>query len=125
MPSGVRCNKPEHKEAGRDARGKCTICKLEYGRRWYRANKKKVQAWNKRWRSSTRPRRKGQPEPSRACPAICEWPGCARKATDLDHCHISGKFRGWLCRRHNIGLGLLGDTLDEVRAGIVYLTTAQ
>ena len=36
---------------------------------------------------------------------------CCGRADNLilDHCHVTGDFRGWLCRRCNTGYGLLGD----------------
>jgi hypothetical protein len=56
---------------------------------------------------------RGLPPSTRPCPELCEMPGCIRKATCLDHCHRTGAFRGWLCRRHNSALGLLGDDLMD------------
>lgn len=39
----------------------------------------------------------------------------------LDHCHETGKLRGILCRKCNMGLGLLGDSLERIRKAIEYL----
>jgi hypothetical protein len=39
----------------------------------------------------------------------------------LDHCHDSGEFRGWLCKQCNTGLGSLGDTFDSIFKCAVYL----
>ena len=64
---------------------------------------------------------RGYPEPTRQCPSICEIPGCEERATRLDHCHVTGAFRGWLCRNHNFGIGLIGDTLEHARAVVQYL----
>lgn len=49
--------------------------------------------------------------------AICKAP-----ATSLDHCHTSGAIRGMLCQNCNLGLGLFGDSPDNLRAAIEYLT---
>jgi hypothetical protein len=54
--------------------------------------------------------------PAHACD-ICRREG----PTELDHCHVSGTFRGWLCRKCNTGLGKLGDDLAGVRRAIAYL----
>jgi hypothetical protein len=62
----------------------------------------------------------GYPEPTRPCPALCES-GCGRPATDLDHCHLTGAFRGWLCRQCNIALGMAKDQPALLRALAAYL----
>ena len=49
---------------------------------------------------------------------------CCHKKTkklDLDHIHGSTTFRGWLCRACNTGMGKLGDTLEGVLQGAIYL----
>ena len=38
-----------------------------------------------------------------------------------DHCHKSGKFRGWLCHSCNIGLGMLKDNIDNLKRAITYI----
>jgi hypothetical protein len=59
-------------------------------------------------------KRVGPPAPS--C-AIC----CREGTTSLDHCHVTGRFRGWLCQTCNTGLGKLGDDISGVRRAIAYL----
>ena len=39
----------------------------------------------------------------------------------LDHCHMTEKFRGWLCQSCNIGLGKLKDSIEMLQKGIKYL----
>jgi hypothetical protein len=56
----------------------------------------------------------GSPAP--AC-ELCRKEG----PTVLDHCHVTGRFRGWLCGECNVGLGKLGDDLASVRRAIAYL----
>jgi len=41
--------------------------------------------------------------------------------TYLDHCHDTDVFRGWLCHKCNVGIGLLGDTLEGLNKAIAYL----
>jgi hypothetical protein len=53
---------------------------------------------------------------ARAC-EICRREG----PTELDHDHVTGAFRGWLCRPCNLGLGRLGDDVAGVRRAIAYL----
>lgn len=39
----------------------------------------------------------------------------------VDHCHVTGKVRGILCRQHNAGIGNLGDTAESVYKAYQYL----
>jgi hypothetical protein len=56
----------------------------------------------------------GQPSPR------CE--SCHRLGqVSLDHDHATGEFKGWLCRRCNIGLGKLGDDIASIRRALTYL----
>lgn len=52
--------------------------------------------------------------------AICRQPP-QRERFDIDHDHVTGKFRGLLCGRCNKGLGLLGDNEEGVAAALEYL----
>jgi|TARA_R110000851_G_scaffold58435_2_gene135680 hypothetical protein len=53
---------------------------------------------------------------------------CCGKPTDkmvLDHCHITLKFRGWLCINCNMGIGKLGDNIEGVMKAVMYLKKSQ
>lgn len=39
----------------------------------------------------------------------------------LDHCHVTGEYRGHLCGSCNRGLGMLGDNLTGVQNALEYL----
>ena len=43
----------------------------------------------------------------------------------LDHDHITGDFRGWICRACNNGIGNFGDTIAGLIVAIRYLRRAQ
>lgn len=45
-----------------------------------------------------------------------------RTAWVLDHCHITNKFRGWLCHKCNRALGNFNDNVDILKRAIKYLT---
>jgi|SRR3954452_22401228 hypothetical protein len=50
---------------------------------------------------------------------------CHREAPlALDHDHETGKFRGYICRSCNLGLGQLGDTVEAIRRVLAYLERA-
>lgn len=42
----------------------------------------------------------------------------------VDHCHETGKIRGLLCMKCNIGLGNLGDTEKSLEQAMAYLKIA-
>lgn len=71
-------------------------------------------------------KRLGLPTPLWPVPLLCEQcsnpPGI--KGLALDHDHMTGKFRGWLCHRCNLGMGLLGDDIEGLRRAIAYLERA-
>lgn len=54
--------------------------------------------------------------------AICGGPSGRKGRFDIDHDHTTGKFRGLLCHRCNKGLGLLGDSLENARRAVDYLS---
>lgn len=39
----------------------------------------------------------------------------------VDHCHVTGKTRGILCRKHNAAIGILGDTAEGLLKAYEYL----
>ena len=110
----------------------------EYQRKYYAANKEKRKESSRKYRRANPEKmrefyrthwvkyqlkirkRRGLPEATRPMPELCER-GCGRKAKCLDHCHTTNVFRGWLCRPCNMGIGLLGDTLEDLRAAVDYL----
>ena len=46
---------------------------------------------------------------------------CRVSKLNLDHCHATGKFRGYLCRECNLACGLLGDNSKNIRAALEYM----
>lgn len=93
-----------------------------------------VNAWAKRNADSERERARlknwrvnNLPAPTRPEPEVCECcgkpniRGDGRRALALDHCHDSGRFRGWLCDACNLGIGKLGDSVEAVERALAYL----
>jgi hypothetical protein len=58
-----------------------------------------------------------------ATPKPIECECCGKKTENLlvDHDHQTGKFRGWLCKTCNIGIGKLGDNLSGLERAVLYL----
>ena len=65
-------------------------------------------------RASKREREAGRPQSNE-----CEV--CFREGTVFDHCHKCGKFRGWLCNRDNLILGMVKDDPRMLMALASYL----
>lgn len=53
------------------------------------------------------------------CHVCCTVEG--KTKLHADHCHITGKFRGWLCRSCNTVLGLLHDSPERIENLLAYL----
>ena len=67
------------------------------------------------WKEQRDVRKNAPPEPNH-----CNC--CHKKGKlEVDHIHGSITFRGWLCKRCNIGLGNLGDNLEGTLQAAVYL----
>lgn len=47
--------------------------------------------------------------------------GSKVRRLSMDHDHITGEFRGFLCNNCNRGLGLIGDTIESVERVLEYL----
>jgi hypothetical protein len=54
--------------------------------------------------------------------AICKKPDKTRNLA-IDHCHLTGKIRGLLCAKHNMGLGYFDDSISILKEAIEYLKT--
>jgi len=119
---------------------------LAYNRAWHQANRERVNAGNRRrWRENpvlTQKQRDYRRKTQRrdqlkyyygmsvedfdallalqdgAC-AICKRT-CDENLC-VDHCHVTGKVRGLLCRTCNFGLGLFKDDPRFTRAATEYL----
>lgn len=59
---------------------------------------------------------------------LCEICGVAELSEEhrtrlcMDHCHTTGRFRGWLCHSCNRGLGLFKDDLERITKAANYLS---
>lgn len=113
-----------------------------YQKAWYQANREitlarskaqrvaKKAAGEPQWHQRNRDRhiansrrRRGLPEPTRPEPTLCECCGnpSGKYRFNLDHNHVTGEFRGWLCNKCNAAIGALGDTLDGILRAAAYL----
>ena len=59
----------------------------------------------------------GRPRPTK-----CELCGASgKRAISFDHCHATGKFRGWLCDNCNLTLGMVKENPAVLRALADYI----
>ena len=49
---------------------------------------------------------------------------CDRTELVVDHCHETGRFRGLLCRPHNVAIGALGDNTYGLQRALEYLSVS-
>lgn len=123
-----RALNPEKEKAADRARYKLNPEKRRAAvRAWGKRNPEKIREFARRKAA----KRLNLPEPTRPMPQTCEacgGPPGGRNgrygSLNLDHDHITGKFRGWLCDRCNKGLGSLGDSIAGLEKAIEYLTRA-
>lgn len=54
--------------------------------------------------------------------AICRSDLKTGSKTHLDHCHTTGKVRGFLCQKCNHGIGLFQDSIEKLNAAVKYLS---
>ena len=73
--------------------------------------------WN--WQGGKTQKYKYQ-QASRPKPDLCEICG-AMGIICFDHNHVTGNFRGWICKRCNVILGFAGESTELLNALIEYL----
>jgi hypothetical protein len=54
--------------------------------------------------------------------AICRGPQQGAKPLSVDHCHDTNAVRGLLCSRCNTGIGMLGDSPEQIFSAFRYLS---
>jgi hypothetical protein len=125
------------------AQGKCVEChrlemrerywkdpklRIQKAQEWYEANKVRKAAYNRKYRkeksSSFFYHRRHEQEAGRPRPDVCELctkPNQINRPIYWDHCHKTGKFRGWLCHRCNTILAKVDDSPEFLRKMADYL----
>jgi hypothetical protein len=83
----------------------------------------KYSTWSRERERAKREELLGRPRPDRC--EVCDEVSGRGSGVVFDHCHETGKPRGWLCGRCNIGLGMLRDSPSLLRKLAEYLETHQ
>lgn len=120
--------KPEYAEARRRRRDECPDARMksrEANRRWKKRNPDRVRE-DKRSRQNASNAKKLAEMAGRPKSSTCEICGVAEdgtRATQImfDHCHATGRFRGWICHRCNVALGYIKDNVQVARRIVAYL----
>ena len=89
------------------------VCRLYKGIQQGEYRRSECRACEKKISAQLREARKFAPP----TPSVCDFPECNSEGPLVpDHCHTTGKFKGWLCRNHNQALGKLsfGQRSEEV-----------
>ncbi len=91
--------------------------KREYQRQWRAKNRERLRQQHREQRGIVDAHGERQTGPCQICKTDT--------ALQLDHDHSSGKIRGWLCNRCNLGLGYFSDDPVRLQAAAVYLSSRQ
>lgn len=113
---------------------RCRDCMKAARRAWYRQNREYVAAYQRDYESRTRRRahlKKYGITPddfdelmiiqSGACAACGGSQTYVAVHLDVDHCHVTGRVRGLLCRRCNTAIGLAKESPTLLRELAAYL----
>jgi len=132
--TGKPCSKGHITE--RFLTGTCVACSRIAIAAWAKRNPEEGNRRSAKWRElnpekwravSVKSKRKamGIPDATRPQPERCELCSRIPKTWHLDHCHATGKFRGWLCNRCNLSLGHLGDNIAGLKLAIDYIRRSE
>jgi len=93
--------------------------KSEAMQRWWAKNRAAYLASLYAKRLEKMEREAGRPRPDKC--EVCERSNGRHGGIMFDHCHRTGKFRGWICYSCNTTLGHVNDDPKILRALIAYL----
>ncbi len=112
------CRAREAREYYADTRATLREKRNATRRAWRRANPEKERAASRRKRYGVT--QEQVDELLLAQNGVCRI--CSMPNPDsVDHCHVTGRVRGLLCRACNAGLGLFQENLEVMRAAAAYL----
>jgi recombination endonuclease VII len=96
----------------------------EKKRKEFKDYKERNPTWFKNYMRAWRRKKLTAPPPYEP-PSHCEACGRPLLKPNLDHCHVTNRFRGWICNPCNAALGLAGDTAEKVRRLLDYIVRAE
>lgn len=98
---------------------------MNVGRKLSEAHKIKMGLYNrgssnKHWKGGRSSLIRKEIKAGRKRPDLCEICGRSDRIC-FDHCHKTGKFRGWICRSCNLALGYVDDKVEILEKIINYI----
>lgn len=93
--------------------------RLEYSRMYKETHREEILLKKRLKERAIREAAATRPRPE-LC-EVCGKPPNRGKSLHYDHCHMYGKFRGWLCGGCNVVLGIVGDDPKVLDALAAYL----
>jgi hypothetical protein len=104
-------------KSSKTASGYCGECfhanvnniKTEYNRKRWTNGQAKISCWKSRGACCSEEDVQTFNEQK-----VCQICGIQETPLHFDHCHLTGLYRGALCKQCNVSLGKLGDNLDVV-----------
>jgi hypothetical protein len=109
----------------------CRLCENAYWREYYVKHKARKQYQGRLGQGKVQAKRAGYAPLKLSADelkyfieshsGVCDFPLCAAPAKHIDHCHKTGKLRGYLCGGHNMALGLFHDSVEELVNAVFYL----
>lgn len=102
--------------------GKCRPCHISVSREWQNKNPEKVKnaKWLRQFGVSFDFVEGLKKQQNYKC-AICFSVLGSETKAHIDHCHTTGKVRGILCQKCNQAIGLLMDSVDNLKSAQAYL----
>lgn len=105
---------------------KCIVCKTFKPYKDFNKNNSHRDKRDQRCRSCAKHQSFVLKEIKKVAPPKTDYCQCCgstegRSLIVLDHDHITDKFRGWVCKNCNTGIGLLGDNIEGLETAIKYL----
>jgi len=113
-----KCGGPTNTPGGRPGRAVCDGCRGSRPRTEHERKRRlllyglTVEQYDALWERQGR------------CCGICGTAEPTKKGWVIDHCHDTDNVRGILCSRCNVGIGMLGDSLDNIAKAGWYLANA-
>jgi hypothetical protein len=120
-----------HKKGAQGRHPACKICRSQQAKAWYLSKRQEIIESRREWRKRTGADRRHSyglsveefnamiVAQNGRCAICLEVP--SERGFHVDHCHLTGKIRGLLCRGCNLALGHMKDDPIRLQEAVTYL----